>query len=416
MINSKDYFRRKTCRLCKSEDLDSVLKLNSTPPANAFVKKTELNFTQKTYPLEVFFCKNCNHVQILDVVNPSILFENYVYVSGTSPVFRNHFEEYAIDIIKEFNPSYEELIIDIGSNDGTLLSCFKSRGYKVLGIDPAKEIADQANRKGVETLNDFFDFEVSEHININYPKASIISANNVFAHCDDLIGIIRGVKNILSQNGVFVFEVSYLVDVFEKTLFDTIYHEHLSYHSVIPLCKFFKSNGMHLFKVDRINTHGGSIRGYARLSNDSSYEHESIKNLISLEKKLGINKKQTLLNYASKINDLKLNLNNILRTLKSQGKKIGAFGAPAKATTLMYQYGLDKFLIDFIIDDSPLKQGLFSPGLHIPVLSSHAIVTEKPDYLLLLAWNFSDSIIKKNKEYLESGGHFIVPLPKVKII
>ncbi len=415
-IMSKDYFKRKTCRLCNSSALESVLKFNSTPPANAFVTKNRLNFQQKTYPLEVFFCNDCKHVQLLDIVNPSILFKDYVYVSGTSPIFRNHFEDYTVSLINEFNPSPEELIIDIGSNDGTLLSCFKSRGFKILGIDPAKDIAKEANKKGLETINDFFDFELSNYIKVNFPRASIITANNVFAHCDDLIGIVKGVKNLLSEDGIFIFEVSYLVDVLEKTLFDTIYHEHLSYHSVIPLIKFFGENGMELFKVERINTHGGSIRGYARKSSNYSYEHKSIKELIYLEEKMATNKKQTLVNYSTKINDLKVKLNQILIKLKLEGKKIGAFGAPAKATTLMYQFGLDKSLIDFIVDDSPLKQGLFSPGLHIPVLSSNAIKSEKPDYLLLLAWNFADSIINKNKDYIESGGHFIVPLPQITIV
>lgn len=413
---TKKHFRRKTCRLCNSNKLKSVVKFCATPPANAFISNRDLNIEQETYPLEVFFCCNCKHVQLLDVVNPSILFKNYVYVSGTSPVFIKHFEEYSKSLINSFSPSFDEIIIDIGSNDGTLLSFFKQEGFKVLGIDPAKEISEIANKKGIETLNNFFDLELSNHIKKNYPKASIITANNVFAHCDDLIGIVNGVKNLLSRNGTFVFEVSYLVDVVEKTLFDTIYHEHLSYHSVIPLIDFFKSNGMELFKVDFINTHGGSIRGFAKLECSKIKTDNSIKNLVQLEKKLGIDNPKTFINFYEKITLLKKRLLEILHTLKSEGKKIAAFGAPAKATTLMYQFGLNKDVIDYIIDDSPLKQGLYSPGLHIPVLSSEHLKNQHPDYLLLLAWNFADSIVEKNKEFLESGGHFIVPLPQIQII
>ena len=413
---TKKHFRRKTCRLCNSNKLKSVVKFCATPPANAFISNRDLNIEQETYPLEVFFCCNCKHVQLLDVVNPSILFKNYVYVSGTSPVFIKHFEEYSKSLINSFSPSFDEIIIDIGSNDGTLLSFFKQEGFKVLGIDPAKEISEIANKKGIETLNNFFDLELSNHIKKNYPKASIITANNVFAHCDDLIGIVNGVKNLLSRNGTFVFEVSYLVDVVEKTLFDTIYHEHLSYHSVIPLIDFFKSNGMELFKVDFINTHGGSIRGFAKLECSKIKTDNSIKNLVQLEKKLGIDNPKTFINFYEKITLLKKRLLEILHTLKSEGKKIAAFGAPAKATTLMYQFGLNKDVIDYIIDDSPLKQGLYSPGLHIPVLSSEHLKNQHPDYLLLLAWNFADSIVEKNKEFLESGGHFIVPLPEIQII
>ena len=413
---ARNYFRRNRCRLCNSNSLDSVLKFCSTPPANAFVDNENLNIKQETYPLEVFFCSNCKHVQLLDVVDPSILFKNYVYVSGTSPVFIKHFKDYAVGLINNFKPSFDEIIIDIGSNDGTLLSFFKAAGFKVLGIDPAKEISEIANKKGIETLNSFFNLEISKMIKNNYPKASIITANNVFAHCDDLIGIVNGVKNLLSENGIFVFEVSYLVDVIGKTLFDTIYHEHLSYHSVIPLINFFKSNGMELFKVEQINTHGGSLRGFAKLKNSNIKKDDSIDNLVKLELELGINNSQTFFEFNEKITSIKNRLLEILYKLKSEGKKIGAFGAPAKATTLMFHFGLNNDLIDFIIDDSPLKQGLFSPGLHIPVLSSDTLKTEKPDYLLLLAWNFTDSIVEKNKEFLESGGHFIVPLPQIQII
>ncbi len=413
----KNYFRRQSCRLCNSESLKSVLNLEATPPANSFIEKDKLIYEQSTYPLEIHFCENCNHVQLLDVVDPSILFENYVYVSGTSPVFIKHFENYSKDIIQFMKPSKNDLIVDIGSNDGTLLGFFKKQGYKVLGIDPAKEISEKASMQGIETLNRFFDFDLSNFIIENYSKASVVTANNVFAHCDDLIGLIQGVKNLLTQNGFFVFEVSYLVDVIEKTLFDTIYHEHLSYHSVAPLKKFFASNGMELFNVERINTHGGSIRGYARLKNNLESENiSSVEELINLEKQLSFDKKEFLINFGLKIQNIKFELNNLLNDLKSKGKKIAGFGAPAKATTLMYQFGIDSSLIDFIIDDSPLKQGLYTPGLHIPVYSSKIIKEKKPDYLLLLAWNFASPIIKKHEDFIKSGGHFIVPLPKIEVI
>ena len=412
----KKYFRRTSCRLCKSNSLESVLRFCPTPPANEFVNNKDLDIEQQKYPLEVFFCCNCKHVQLIDIVDPSILFKNYVYVSGTSPVFIKHFKDYATSLINSFKPSFDEIIIDIGSNDGTLLSFFKAAGFQVLGIDPAKEISEIANKKGIETLNNFFDLELSKKIKNNYPKASIITANNVFAHCDDLIGIVNGVKNLLSKNGIFVFEVSYLVDVVEKTLFDTIYHEHLSYHSVIPLINFFKSNGMELFKVQRIKTHGGSLRGFAKLKNLNIKKDDSINNLVKLEHELGIDNSQTFIKFNDKITSIKNRLLEILYRLKSEGKKISAFGAPAKATTLMYHFGLNNDVIDFIIDDSPLKQGLYSPGTHIPVLSSDALKAKCPDYLLLLAWNFADSIVEKNKEFLESGGHFIVPLPEIQII
>ena len=414
-MNKKPFFHRKCCRLCSSSDLISVLSLKSTPPANAFVPKTSLNIQQKLYPLDLFFCNKCYHIQLLDVVDPSELFEEYVYVSGTSPVFIKHFEEYCKYIIERFNPSLNEIIVDIGSNDGTLLEFFKRQGYSVLGIDPAKQISLQANKNGIKTINEFFTIKVANDILNSHSKATVITANNVFAHADDLIGITKAVKHLLSPDGIFVFEVSYLVDVLEKTLFDTIYHEHLAYHSVTPLIKFFQSMDMELIEVSRVNTHGGSIRGVAKLAKSNRPLDSSVNELFILEDSLKLNEPKTFYDFASAIKSRKNELMQCLNTIKSKGKRIAAFGAPAKATTLMYEFGLDSRYIDFIVDDSPLKQGLFSPGLHIPVLSSSSIKERKPDYLLILAWNFSKSIIEKHSSFMKSNGKFIIPLPKLEI-
>ena len=203
----------KCCRLCGSSNLDIVLKLASTPPANEFVTESKIDFDQKKYPLELFFCNNCSHVQLLEVVNPSELFEKYVYVSGTSPVFVEHFNKYSKSIVEKYKPKKDELVLDIGSNDGTLLKFFKKMGYTTLGVDPAKEISRKAQQDGIETINDFFTFELSEKIKNDYSKASLITANNVFAHCDDLKGMTKAISNLLSPEGIFVFEVSYLLDV-----------------------------------------------------------------------------------------------------------------------------------------------------------------------------------------------------------
>ena len=414
-MNNKIYNKKLTCRLCKSSELISVLELVSTPPANAFVTKDKLSIKQTKYPLELFFCKNCNHVQITDIVDPTQLFENYVYVSGTSPVFVEHFKNYAKNIIETFKPPIENYILDIGSNDGTLLKFFKELGYSVVGIDPAKEIANKASKEGIETINDFFNLESSKKIKEKYSKASLITANNVFAHCDDLSGITEAVSNLLIPNGLFVFEVSYLVDVYQKTLFDTIYHEHLSYHSVTPLVKFFQDRKMTLIDVLKVNTHGGSIRCVVRNSENVKVK-DSVNNFIKLEKSLLFDNCETFINFSNKIDDRKNELNDLLVKLKLNDKTIAGFGAPAKATTLMYEFGLNSDILDFIVDDSPLKQGLYTPGLHIPVLSSSYIEIFKPDYLLILAWNFAGSIVKNNKKFHESGGKFIIPLPKLEVI
>ncbi len=411
-----NFQKNSSCRLCNSSKIVPVLNLASTPPANAFVPKDKLLIEQQKYPLALHFCENCFHVQLTDVVDPKELFEDYVYVSGTSPVFVEHFCNYAKQIVNKYKPSKDNYVLDIGSNDGTLLKFFKEMGYSVIGVDPAKEISQQACKEGINTINDFFDFETSKKIKDQFGLASLITANNVFAHCDDLAGITKAVSSLLCPDGLFVFEVSYLVDVYQKTLFDTIYHEHLSYHSVLPLISFFKDNNMELIDVEKVNTHGGSIRCFVKNKSTQREINPSVETFVKLEKSLGFDDSSTFINFQKKVEYRKKELNDFLCEIKSNKKTIAGFGAPAKATTLMYEFGLNNDILDFIVDDSPLKQNLFSPGLHIPIYSSSYIKTFKPDYLLILAWNFSESIIKKNREFQESGGKFIIPLPNLEII
>jgi SAM-dependent methyltransferase len=408
--------RRSTCRLCGGSRLSLVLELAPTPPANAFVPAQELGRGQERFPLDLFFCEDCFHLQLSDVVDPRILFENYVYVSGTSPVFVKHFEDYAEEVMRRFAPSPGGLALDIGSNDGTLLAAFKKRGLKVQGVDPAKEIARRASEEGIPTIAGFFTADLAKELKGKIGSAAVVTANNVFAHIDDLKGVVDGVRELLGPEGVFVFEVSYLVDVFEKTLFDTIYHEHLAYHSVKPLIQFLAANGLELIEALSVDSHGGSLRGVAQLKNGPRPVGASVAQAVAIEEKLGLDKAETFRAFAARIDGLKQELGGLLRKLKSEGKKIAAFGAPAKATTLMYHFDIGPELIDFIIDDSPLKQGLYSPGMHIPVLSSAAIAEKKPDYLVVLAWNFASSIIAKNAAFREAGGRFIIPLPTIEVI
>jgi SAM-dependent methyltransferase len=409
------YHHRSRCRLCDSPVLTKVFALTPTPPANAFVSKEHLSTEQQTYPLELFFCENCSHLQLLDVVNPTELFQDYVYVSGTSASIIKHFSDYATSCLDRFDLSTGDLIIDIGSNDGTFLRFFQDKGLNVLGIDPARNIAKQASAKGIETWPKFFNRTVVNKILKTKGQASIITANNVFAHADDLTGIVDNIRSLLTPSGIFVFEVSYLGAVFEDTLFDTIYHEHVAYHSVLPLVTFFNSNGMDFFAVERISSHGGSIRGMVQFNGGPHETKGSVQALIDYECKLRINFSQTWVSYAKKIKKLRDELVDLLTRLKQEGKTIAGFGAPAKATTLMYHFGLGPKVIDFIVDDAPLKQGLYSPGLHVPVLSSKAIYEKKPDYVILLAWNFASQIMENHQSYLNSGGHFIVPLPELRI-
>jgi SAM-dependent methyltransferase len=411
-----DITRRTTCRLCESRQLTRVLSLPPTPPANAFVPADRVGEAQACYPLDIYLCDSCSHLQLLDVVDPEILFRDYVYVSGTSPSFVRHFQDYAADCIARFSPPKRSLAVDIGSNDGTLLGFFKATGMTVLGIDPANAIAEAATNRGIETWPEFLSEPIVRRIHTQKGRAALVSANNVFAHVDDLAGFADCVRELLAPDGVYVFEVSYAADVHQDVLFDTIYHEHLSYHTVKPLIPFFAAHGLELFAARRVPTHGGSLRGFVQRAGGPQALDGSVTALVAAEAERQLDRVESWLAFAERINQVGEKLTDLLVQLKAGGKRIAGFGAPAKATTLMYRFGLDREVIDYIVDDSPLKQGLFTPGRHVPVVPWSQAETERPDYMVVLAWNFASAIIANHTKYLETGGHFIVPLPEVRIV
>ncbi len=412
-MNEK-FYKRISCRQCSSKNLSLAIKLNPTPLANNYVKNLNCDSNNDVFPLDVFFCNECKHLQLLHVVNPKILYKDYVYVSGTSPVFVNHFKDYARYLFRNYVNN--GLVIDIGSNDGTLLKSFKNLGYLVLGIEPAENIAEEANKDGINTLIEFFSPAISEIIKSKYGLANIITANNVFAHIDDPINFLTGIKNLLSADkGIFVFEVSYLRDVIENTFFDTIYHEHLDYHTLMPLKGLLERCGFEVIDSIRVDTHGGSLRVISQLKGGVNTISPSVKKLIQIEEKLGLHSLSTFKNFSNKIEKIGEELKEIMKNIKSKGKTIVGYGAPAKATTLLYQFDIGKETLDFIVDDSEWKQFLFLPGKEIPIYPKEYIYSKKPDYILILAWNFSASIIKNNQEFKSNGGKFIIPLPNVEI-
>jgi SAM-dependent methyltransferase len=414
-LPGQTYYHRDTCRLCRASDLTKVLALTPTPPANAFVTEAELCVPQPAFPLDVWLCNNCGHVQLLDVVDARILYQHYVYVSGTSPVFVRHFERYARYVSDTFGPAAGSLALDIGSNDGTLLRFFKGAGHRVLGVEPAEEISEASRQAGIPTLTGFFGEALADRILREHGHAAVVTANNVIAHIDDLAAVTRGVAKLLAPDGVFVFEVSYLVDVLEKTLFDTIYHEHLDYHSVEPLQPFFRSCGLELIEALRVDSHGGSLRGVAQRAGGPRKVGASVAGLVAREREMGLRNADTFRTFGARITNVGSELTALLEKLKREGKRIAGFGAPAKATTLLYHLGITPQLLDFIVDDSPLKQGRHTPGMHIPVLPAPALYERGVDYTVILAWNFAEPIMKKHSAWREGGGRFIVPLPKLEV-
>lgn len=404
------------CRLCKSRKLEKVLDLGKTPLANSFLKKNQLKDKEFFFPLTVNFCTNCSQLQLSHVVTPEILFRHYVWVSSTSPVTVAHFEEYASSVFSKLKLKSGDLVVEFGSNDGVLLKPFKKLGAKVLGIDPARNVASRATKQGIPTLPVFFNVKLAYQIVKKYGRAKVIAANNVFAHINDLDEIVKGVEVLLDKEGVFIIEAPYNIDLLEKNLFDIIYHEHLSYLSIRPLDRFFRSFGMQIFDVVRSPVHGGSVRIFVKTSRAKHKIGKSVQKFIDLEKRKKLSDINTYRRFAKKIEENKIKLLELIEKLKRENKSIAGYGAPAKSTTFLYFFNIGRETIDFIVDDSPFKVGLFTPGKHIPVIETEQLYIKKPDYLLILAWNFADSIIKMHERYRKEGGHFIIPVPVPKIV
>jgi len=402
------------CRICGNESLKPFLSLGKTALANSFLSKEQLTQPEQKFPLETRFCPQCKLVQLEYVVPPEMLFKKYLYVTSTSNTFRTHFTQMAEAITKDFNLDENSLAVDIGSNDGLLLKGFQKADVKVVGVEPATNIAEIAVADGVETINDFFSRKVVEQIITSKGKADVVTANNVFAHIADIKGVLANVRALLKDDGIFVIEAAYFVDMLEQMTFDIIYHEHLFYYSLTPLNYFFTHNGMQIFKVQHVDSHGGSLRVFVKKQGSSRPIDSSVHEMLEREKAIGINDFETYQKFAFKVSATKDKLVKLLSEIKSQGKTIAAYGAPAKAATLLSFCGIGSDYIDYVVDDSPLKQGLFTPGTHIPVVSSEMLSTHKPDYILILAWNFADEIIKKTRPLVSAK--FIIPLPEPVIV
>ncbi len=403
------HHKRTQCRLCGSPELERVLDLTPTPLANSFVSASDIAKPQTVYPLDVYRCGACGHLQLLDIIDPKELFSHYVYVSSTSPVMVGYLRSQAHDIIERTGLKPGDLVVEFGSNDGTLLRFFKEAGMKVLGVDPAANLAPV--EADVPTITDFFGARVARKIRQDYGPAKVICAYNVCAHIDELQGVIQGVAELLAADGRFVMEVGYLYDVYRNTLFDTIYHEHVDFHRVAPLQEFFARNGLSLVHAEQSDIQGGALVVYA--AHAPAFPAESVARLIEMETAAGLDKAETFHNWGIDIRRKGEELGILLRGLKNAGKSIAAYGAPAKATTLMYHFGLDASILDYIVDDNPIKQGVFTPGLHLPVLAPTVLYERKPDYVLMLAWNFAGSLIAKHRHYAGSRGRFITPLPNL---
>jgi SAM-dependent methyltransferase len=395
--------------------LELVVPLAPTPVAEKYVCKEELGQKQPMYPLDLYLCLNCGHVQLLDVVDPEFLFDNYTYVSGNTKPLVQHFDEIAELSCSRYNITPQSFVVDIGSNDGSLLRCFQRRGMRVLGVDPAKEIARKASESGVPTIPDFLNVDLARHIRREHGPASAVCAFNVFAHADDLAGMADSIRELLAPGRVFVFEASYLLDIIDRMLLGTIFHEHLSYHSIKPMASFLRRHGMELIDVQRNMIQGGSIVGTAQLTGSPDAVSPSVGELLALEEKRALDRPETFKAFASRLQRLKEQLGEMMADLNSHGKRIWGYGAARSGTTLIAQMNLGK-VISYIVDDSADKQNKYSPGDHIPILPSKELYEQKPDYVFILAWIHAQRIIENNKRYLEQGGRFIVCFPEIQVV
>lgn len=413
----QEFYLRMRCRMCDGQDLVIAMSLPPTPPGNNFLREDELARPEPSYPLDLYFCRTCTHVQLGHVVDPRILYQkNYPYVSGTSPVFVKHLEEYAAAMVERFALRTGALIADIGSNDGTCLRFFRQRGMKVIGVDPATEIAARATQAGIPTVGDFFSYRLAQKLKAEHGAAAFITSHNACAHIDLLDDVMRGVEHWLAPDGFFVLEVGYLVDVYSNLWFDTIYHEHLDYHTVAPFRALFARTGLELLSAARVSPQGGSIRVTAQKSGGPLKPDSTVDALIALERELGLHQPSAFERFRRRIDAVGLKLRETISELRTRGKKLGAYGATTKGTTLLSTFGVGEHSIEFIIDDNPLKQGLYSPRFHIPVLPPDELYRRQPDYLLILAWNFAESIMEKHREFAARGGRFIIPMPEPRTV
>ena len=407
------YQTKARCRSCNNNDLIKLIDFGTTPLSDKLLKQKPANNEEIKVPLTLMCCQNCSLVQIKEEVNPRILFQdNYPYYSSVSQRLMMHFKKSAEEIILTRKLNKNSFVFEAASNDGYMLQHFVNRNINTLGIDPASGPASVAWQKGIPTIIDFFGNEIAKKIVKKHGKADVFLANNVLAHVPDLNGFVAGIHTLLKNNGVAVIEAPYLLDLVDNCEFDTIYHQHLCYFSVTALQSLFNRHNLYLNNIKHLSIHGGTLRMYI----------EPVKNInpvvrqyMEKEKQLKIDSVEFYSEFIKRINALKYDLLSILASLKSLGKSIAGFGAAAKANTLMSYFGIGANYLEYIIDSSKFKQGLYFSGNHLPIVSPNRLLEDMPDYVLILAWNFAEEIIKQNKTYLDKGGSFIVPIPKVKI-
>lgn len=407
--------RRHSCRLCESPEVNLIYKMPAVPPVDNFrpVGAPELRLPK--FPMDLYQCADCGHAQLLDVVDPNVLYGNYIYTSGSSTDLDCHFTQYAEHVSKMFGLHSGSVVLDVGSNDGLLLSKFKALGVQVLGVDASSYVAERAIERGIETKVGFFEARMARHLLEARGHFDVVTANNVFSHADALREFASSARALLKPEGAFVFEVSYLKDLVENRVIDYVYHEHLCHHSILPIQRFMASCGLKLIDVERVGTKGGSIRCYSVRSESGREPKPVVEVMIADEKAIGLYDPATYAKLAANMDGVTAEVNGAFDALTAYGGRVAGYGASATSTVLTAMLDIDRRL-SFLIDDNPLRQSRLSPGFLLPVLGSDSLLREKPAVVFLSAWRFAREIIARNQAYLDVGGVFLVPLPRLEIV
>lgn len=405
-----------TCRSCGSSELVTVLDLGPQPLANGFVDPTQTT-PEARYPLRAVRCLGCTLMQLDTSVSPQKLFGEYLYASSVSRSIVEHAESLVATLLSRAAPGRPRQVIEIASNDGYLLSAYSRRGIAVLGIDPAQNLARLAEARGVPTVTALFDPALAATLRSQGHQADLLHAHNVLAHVPDPRAFLHGIALLLAPDGLATIEVPYVRDLVDHALFDTIYHEHLSYFSVTALVALFGGTGLRIADVERLPIHGGSLRLYVQHegTTDHGSTSDRVQALLAEEQAWGVDQDAPYQRFAQRVDTLRQDLSRLLEQLNTDGARIAAYGASAKGTVLLNVLSLGPF-IDVVADRSPLKQGLLVPGVRCQVVSPDYLLREQPAYVLLLCWNLRDEVLQQESLYRARGGRFIVPLPKLQVV
>lgn len=403
------------CRTCKRERLYLFLALGRQPLANGFLTEEQLSEDEPLFPLDAHVCLACGLIQVADNVPPGF-FRNYVYVPSVSDAMHNHFAELADVMTREFVASPNGLTVDIGCNDGLFLKSMRHRGARALGIDPATNIVDMAREAGLEIVNEYFTPSIAGHIREQHGPAAAIVTTNTFHHVDDLDSFTEGVTRLLDDEGVFVIEVPHALDIVEQNQFDGVYHEHVSQFTVKSLAELADRSSLEVFRVDKLPVHGGSIRVFIRSSGNRRVVAPSVAEWIGKEGEMGLFERATYDDFSLRVDSIRKRLLDLIVSLKEGQNTIVGYGSSARGNTLLNYFGIGRQFLDYIVDRNVLKHGLYTPGMRIPVFPVERLLEDRPDYVLVLAWNFADEIIRQQAEFRAGGGRFLVPIPEPRII